>query len=367
MVNQRYLKLTAYFGERQRVGGSTRGFLADAILDLFGSHGIATSVMLRGIASFGPTNVLRTDGSLSLSEDLPVVITAVDTEERIAPLADLIVALTGRGMVTLERAGLVSSDSDLEALNELDNPAWDAAKLTVYVGRQARMDGQLASYAICDLMHRHGFAGATVHLGVDGTAHGERRRARFFAHNVDVPMMIIGMGSPTAASAVAGELARVVPHLLLTVERVRLCKRDGALLARPPSIPPADDQDRDLCQKLMIYTTEGTLHDGLPIHRQIVSRLMASKSARGATSMRGVWGFHGDHRPHGDNIFRLSRGVPVTTIVVDTPAAIARSFELIDEVTEQHGLVTCELVPAAVTLNETGRAGGGTTLARYDY
>ena len=77
-------------------------------------------------------------------------------------------------------------------------------------------------------------------LGVDGTAHGERYRAKFFGRNVNVPVMIIAVGSTEQVSAAATELAAVVPNPLLTVERVRLCKRDGELFARPPAT--ADDR-----------------------------------------------------------------------------------------------------------------------------
>ena len=63
-MSQPCLKLTTYFGERQRVVADNvrrPGFLADAMLDLFDTGEVATSVMLRGIASFGPRHVLRTD------------------------------------------------------------------------------------------------------------------------------------------------------------------------------------------------------------------------------------------------------------------------------------------------------------------
>jgi hypothetical protein len=42
----------------------------------------------------------------------------------------------------------------------------------------------------------------------------------------------------------------------------------------------------------------------------------------------------------------------VLTVVVDTPARIRRWFEIVDELTDQTGLVTCETVPAF-------QAGGG--------
>ena len=88
----------------------------------------------------------------------------------------------------------------------------EATKLTVYVGRQERVYRAPAFAAVCDLLHRRGIAGATVLLGVDGTAHGVRERARFFGRNADVPMMIIAVGegsgsrgcSPSSAACCAG-------------------------------------------------------------------------------------------------------------------------------------------------------------------
>ena len=58
----------------------------------------------------------------------------------------------------------------------------------------------------------------------------------------------------------------------------------------------------------------GTRHEELPIHRALVQRLLRSETAAGATVLRGIWGFYGDHKPHGDKLFQLARGVPVTTI-----------------------------------------------------
>ena len=86
------LKLTSYFGERQRAGGQ---FVADALLGLYGEREVATSILLRGAEGFGLKHRLRTDLSLSLSEDLPLTAIAVDRRERIEALAPEAVRLTG--------------------------------------------------------------------------------------------------------------------------------------------------------------------------------------------------------------------------------------------------------------------------------
>jgi PII-like signaling protein len=361
-MNEPCLKLTTYFGERQRVvtdHARRPGFLADAMLDLFDTREVATSVMLRGIASFGLRHVLRTDESLSLSEDPPVTIAAVDVESKISDLADEVVAMTSHGLVTLERARLVRSD------DVLDVGINDAVKLTVYVGRQERIGGLPAYRAVCDLLYRHGFSGGSVFLGVDGTAHGERYRARFFSRNVNVPLMIISIGTPAQVLAAVTELTAAAANPLLTVERVRLCKRSGQLFARPHRLPDTDDQQRPLWQKLMVHTT-ATSHGGLPVHRALVHRLLDSGMARGATVLRGIWGFDGDHKPHGDKLFQLIRRVPVVTIIIDTPEWIARTFEIVHELTAEHGVVTSEMVPAVMSIAGPDHV-GDTRLARHDY
>jgi PII-like signaling protein len=347
-----HLKLTSYFAERLRHGDR---FLSDALLDLYGEHEVATSVVLRGIASFGPHHELRSDQSLSLSEDSPIAIAAVDSADKMAGLADQVAAMMSRGLVTLERARLGGYA-----------PTPDAAKLTVYVGRQDRADGRPAYRAVCEVLDRLGFAGASVFLGVDGTVRGQRRRARFVSRNIGVPVMIIAVGTGRQVTDALPELETLLREPLFTVERAQLCKRDGILVSRPTTLPKADGQGRALWQKLMVYTSEAARHGGVPIHRAIVRRLFDSRSVNGATVLRGIWGFNGDHEPHGDKLFQLARRVPVTTIVVDAPDRIAAGFEIIDELTGEHGLVTSELVPALVSIDD-GQRVGGTALAEFPY
>ena len=347
-----YVKLTAYFDERLRYDDR---FVSDSLLDLYGDNSVATSVVLRGISSFGPHHVLHTDQSLSMSENSPIAVAAVDEADKMAGLADRVSAMVTRGLITLERAQVGGTGAPP-----------DAAKLTIYVGRQDRADGRPAFRAVCDVLHRLGFAGASVFLGVDGTARGERKRASFLSRNIGVPVMIIAVGSGAQVTQALPELETLLREPLFTIERAQLCKRDGEVLARPIPLPQTDETGRPLWQKLMIYTSEAALHDGTPVHRAIVRRLFDEQVTSGATALRGIWGFHGDHQPHGDKWIQLARRVPVTTVVVDSPDRIAASFEIIDEITTEYGLVTSELVPALMSIDGDDRR-GSTDMARYDY
>jgi PII-like signaling protein len=354
------LKLIAFLAERRRTGSR---FVSDVLLGLYAQHDIACGVLLRGIGGFGTGHYLRTDESLTLSHDPPVAIIAVDTRSKIEALLDPVLTIKQRGLITLERARLLRDDIGSP---ELPQDLHEAVKLTIYVGRKQRVNGVPAYIAICDLMHQRRLAGATVLLGVDGVAHGERQRANFFGRNADVPMMIIVVGSGERIGRVLPEIGALLRRPMFTLERVRVCKRDGQLLERPHALPGVDEHGLPLWQKLTIYTSESAHHGGVPIHRAIAQRLFQGKTVDGATVLRGVWGFHGDHRPHGDGLLSLSRRVPVMTIVIDTPAKIAESFAVVDELTSDEGLVTSEMVPALVS--DDGDSGQGPPrMARHPY
>jgi PII-like signaling protein len=284
------LKLTTYFGERHRNG---RAFLADAQLDLFGRREISTSILLRGAEGFGLKHHLRTDRLLTLSEDLPVVSVAVDTRPRIEALLDDLQAIEHRGLMTLERARMLRGDIGPPRLSD---ELHEATKLTVYVGRQERVYRVPAFAAVCDLLHRRGIAGATVLLGVDGTAHGQRTRARFFGRNANVPMMIVAVGTGERIGRVLLELGGLLRRPLITLERVRVCKRDGELLERPHALPTTDEHGMTVWQKLMVHnlgTGVARRRAGAPCTGTAAARVRCPGRDRAA----GNVGFPGRGRP----------------------------------------------------------------------
>jgi PII-like signaling protein len=358
-VNEECLTLTTYFGERDR---TPDGLLADELLEIYGGHRVAASALLRGTEGFGRLHQLRTDRLLSLSEDLPVVSIAVDRRERIEAMLEPVLQIKRRGLVTLERTRLLSGEIGPVRLPE---QLREATKLTIYVGRRERVNSTPAFAAVCELLRRHQIAGATVLLGVDGTRGGRRLRAGFFSRNADVPTVIVAVGTGERIAAAMPELGRLLSEPLLTLERVRVCKRDGQLLATPHELPARDEQGLDLWQKLTVYSSQSATHEGHPLHLQLIRHLRESDAA-GATSLRGIWGFHGDHAPHGDRLLRIRRHVPVVSTVIDTPERIAHAFQIVDELTAEHGLVTSEMVPALSAMS-AAETRGGLRLARFEF
>jgi len=334
------LKLTVYFGERDRHRGR---FLAEGLLDVFETHGLRAGILMRAVEGFGVKHQLRTDRLLTLSEDLPLVVVGIDARDRVEAVVREIQAIEFEGLVTLERVQLVEGRSARIAVPQTDPEL--KAKLTLYIGRGLRMNGRPAYEAAVDILREHGVDGASVLLGVDGTIAGHRQRARFFSANTRVPVMVISIGSAAQITAALPVLRDVFEEATLTIERARVLKRDGRLSARPDAVSGLDANGLNVWQKLMLYSSEQSHFNGRPVHVEAIRRLRRAGAA-GATALRGVWGYDGRHPPHGDTFWSLRRRVPTLSVVVDTPANTQRWFDVLDEITPDRGLITSEVVPA---------------------
>jgi PII-like signaling protein len=343
-VSEELAKLTTYFGERDRSNGE---LLADELFALYGRERVELSAMLRGIEGFGHHHSAHTDLLLTLSDDLPVVSVAVDTPERIEALMPQVLGLKRRGLVTLERARPLGGPLPGDPGSLLPDDLREQAKLTVFLGRRQRVSGRPAFIAVCELLHAHGVHGVTVLLGVDGTRAGTRTRARLFGFNVDVPMLVVCVGSGAAIAGSAVALAPVLAGAVRTLERVQVLRRDGERLASLEAPAPVLEHDHIWAQKLTVHSSEDDRVGGHPLHRVLVQRLRDRRLA-GATTLRGVYGFHDDQPPGGDRFWQTRRHAPVMTIAVDSHERIAEVFGVVEQVTSEAGLVTVETVPVRV-------------------
>jgi hypothetical protein len=77
--------------------------LYQAIVETLRRQGLAGATVLRGIEGFGKSSRLHTAHILRLSEDLPIVIECVDTDDKIEAVLPALDDMIGDGLITLER------------------------------------------------------------------------------------------------------------------------------------------------------------------------------------------------------------------------------------------------------------------------
>ncbi len=92
-------RLTIFIGESDRHGHTP---LATEIVHRAHAAGLAGASVFRGVEGFGASNHIHTTRILSLSDDLPIAITIVDTDERIAAFLSQLDELITEGLVIVE-------------------------------------------------------------------------------------------------------------------------------------------------------------------------------------------------------------------------------------------------------------------------
>jgi len=96
--------LRIFIGESDRAQGRP---LYETIVLKAREMKLAGATVLRGPMSFGKSSTLHTAKVLRLSEDLPIVIEIVDTQDKIDAFLPVLDTIMGSGLVTLEKVQVV--------------------------------------------------------------------------------------------------------------------------------------------------------------------------------------------------------------------------------------------------------------------
>ena len=99
-IPKQALLLRVFIGENDKFGGSP---LYEAIVLKARESHLAGATVLRGPMGFGASSRLHTAKILRLSEDLPLVIEIVDSEDNINGFLPTLDQMMTSGLITLEK------------------------------------------------------------------------------------------------------------------------------------------------------------------------------------------------------------------------------------------------------------------------
>ncbi len=89
-----------FIGEADRHGGKP---LYQALVELFRREKLAGATVLRGIVGFGAKSHLHTTHLLRLSQDLPMLVEVVDSQENIDRVIPQVDQMVREGLITMEK------------------------------------------------------------------------------------------------------------------------------------------------------------------------------------------------------------------------------------------------------------------------
>jgi uncharacterized protein len=96
--------LRIFIGENDKVGHQP---LYETIVLKAREMHLAGATVLRGPMGFGHSSVLHTTKILRLSQDLPLIIEIVDSEDKINQFVAAIEPIMGSGLITLEKVQVI--------------------------------------------------------------------------------------------------------------------------------------------------------------------------------------------------------------------------------------------------------------------
>ena len=96
--------LRIFIGEADKWEGKP---LYEEIVLLAKKNAMAGATAIKGFMGFGCKSHMHTSKLLRLSEDLPVIIEIVDSEEKISQFIPLLDAMVREGLITLEKANVI--------------------------------------------------------------------------------------------------------------------------------------------------------------------------------------------------------------------------------------------------------------------
>jgi PII-like signaling protein len=93
-----------HIGESDRWHGKP---LYQAIVELLRREKFSGVTVLRGVGGYGSSSVYHTEKILRISQDLPIVLEVVESNERIEAILPELDDMIGGGLVTLEKVRVI--------------------------------------------------------------------------------------------------------------------------------------------------------------------------------------------------------------------------------------------------------------------
>ncbi len=77
------------------------------IVETLRKAGLAGATVIKGISGFGAHSVYHTDHILRLSQDLPIIIEVVDSEDKINAILPKLDEMVKEGLITIEKVNVI--------------------------------------------------------------------------------------------------------------------------------------------------------------------------------------------------------------------------------------------------------------------
>jgi PII-like signaling protein len=93
-----------HIGESDKWHGKS---LHEAIVEMLRKENFSGATVLRGVGGYGSSSVYHTDKLLRLSQDLPIILEVIESQERIEQILPRLDEMVDGGLITLEKVRVI--------------------------------------------------------------------------------------------------------------------------------------------------------------------------------------------------------------------------------------------------------------------
>jgi PII-like signaling protein len=220
------VKVTIYLNE----GATHHGVPTySSILDFLFYHGVSGATVLRGIAGFGADHRMHSASIVEISDNLPIKVEFVESQEKVDELLAKLEELAGSGMIEIQETTVAkpaqSSKQNKPTPAEHVKIEGKAKLMRIYVGESDRWKEKPLYKALVEAMRANDVAGVTVYRGILGYgAHARAHRDKPLSLSRDASVMLSVVDTEEKLRAFLPLVEQMVEEGLVVLSDVDIIK-----------------------------------------------------------------------------------------------------------------------------------------------
>ena len=202
----------------------------EAIVQFLRDHRCAGATVTRAVSGYGHSGKVHEASLFSLTEDVPMRVEVVDSEQKINALLPFIYDMVDKGLIEVQDTEVIKHSTH-KAKEEKMEPVkhekleGHAKMIRIYIGEDDRWEGEPLHEAIVKRLRMLDIAGATVYRGLMGYgAQNRMHRSGFLGLSNDLPIMISVVDSEEKIRKVLPIMDEMVDEGLIALSDVEIIK-----------------------------------------------------------------------------------------------------------------------------------------------
>jgi PII-like signaling protein len=220
-------KLVIYVNALQHYKGKP---VYEAIVQFLHDHGCAGATVTRAVSGYGRSGKVHEAHLFSLSEDVPMRVEVVDSEQKINALLPFIYDMVDKGLIEVQDTEVIKHSTHKTKQEEVEPVKHEkleghAKMIRIYIGEDDRWEGEPLHEAIVKRLRMLDIAGATVYRGLMGYGAQNRvHRSGRFGLSKDLPVMISVIDAEEKIRKVLPVMDEMVDEGLIALSDVEIIK-----------------------------------------------------------------------------------------------------------------------------------------------